>query len=116
MRIIFACDYGYRKVIRVVANHQEPEWVHEGEGAHTDATAVNAMGAPEAGLMAGTECHACRHNWVVREFTWTGAEQYRMDLKNPRLKTAGELRAEIQRRLVPPAPPQDMPALVGQDL
>lgn len=116
MKILSATDYSYRKVIRVVEDDTIPEWVHQDSGGnwtvpHTPGLAVNAAGALERGLAAGTGCHACRYNWKVREFIFTGNE-LEVSLNNwgnpvhdgqdevsLRLKVWDELYAEVDGQL-----------------
>ena len=100
VKIISAMDYGYRKLIRVCMNPEQPGSVHEDGTEHT--------GSPPAGtdpnLKAWEWCHDCRYNWQVRELTWTGEEMfmYRKD-GTRRLKTNSELLAEIREQLSPAA-------------
>ncbi len=76
MRIQKATDYGFRKVVRVVVNDDEPEWIHprDRDAAHTADTARGADGELDATLAAGTECHACVLNWDIREIVFEGSD------------------------------------------
>lgn len=80
MKIEKATDYGSRKVIRVVMNDTDPQWVHPKDAgvAHRSNLARKATkadgtrGDKDSSLAAGTECHACVQNHQVQEFLYQG--------------------------------------------
>lgn len=80
MRIEKATDYGGRKVIRVLINDPDTQWVHpEDDGDAHRANLARGPRQPDGSrgeldptLVAGTECHACVNNWDVREFQFEG--------------------------------------------
>ena len=113
MKIIKATDYGYRKVIVVVLNSDEPEAVHGDGTAHTGAPPMGT----DLSLKPWEWCHDCRYNWQLREFLWTGDELYtRRKDGTRRVKTDAELVSEIKTALQPPTPATTLAALVGRDL
>ncbi len=117
-QIIFAADYGFRKVIRVVMDSTIPKWLHPIDGAeHTLLTARGhslpdgTPGPLDPSLQAGTECHTCVFNHDVREFIFTH-EKLQVGLNkwgNPvhgnqetiasRAKTWDELYSEVDNQL-----------------
>ena len=116
MKILSATDYSYRKVIRVVEDDTIPEWVHQDSAGnwtvpHTPGLAVNAAGALERGLAAGTGCHACRYNWKVTEHVvtdaklevglnkWGNPAHDGQDVLTTRSRTWDELYAEVDQQL-----------------
>lgn len=85
MRIEKATDYGFRKVVRVIINDSDPQWIHpedngathrsnnaRGPATRNPATGARARGVLVPGLAAGTECHACQNNWEVQEYLYEG--------------------------------------------
>ena len=65
-KILTATDYGSSKVVRVVMNPDDPQWIHaDGSAAPDDHTGDGA----ESGK---TVCSDCRSNWVIRELVWRG--------------------------------------------
>ncbi len=125
MRIISAKDYGFRTVIRVT-DSSGPEWVHADGQAHSQATAVGPSvtaadgtvtpGKLDPALEAGTECHACRSNWKVREFIIQGAELYQDDGTTrrtpPQIMALVKARLETQSEVVV----RTISDLVGKDV
>lgn len=79
-RVISAMDYGFRKVIRVVVDDSIPQWIHPEDGGQPHAPGlareVSPGGVPFEGergalnrsLAGGTECYACKQNWIVEEY------------------------------------------------
>ena len=104
MKIIKATDYGYRQVVQVVMNPDDPQWIHEdgpAPGGHTGDT-----------TQSDTPCHDCRMNWNVVEVKWDGDEMYNIAENGTKtLKTDDELAAEVVTRLVPAPSSQDMTGL-----
>lgn len=82
MKIISAADYGYRKVVRVLVNPDDPEAIHADGSPHTGDPTTDRDIARVAAFRTefGREptswewCEDCRYNWDVREFTFTGTE------------------------------------------
>ena len=112
-KVLEATDYGYRKVIRVVTNPNDPESVHDDGSPHT--------GVPPAGTAPGLRawewCNDCRYNWNVQEFVWTGDELYTRDQAGSRrLKTNQELLDETSARLQPVATASQISELVDQTI
>lgn len=67
MKVIKATDYGSRKVVRVLINDNDPQWVHEGEPAPSNHTGDTQD--PDATKEVCTEC---RNNWNVFETQFEG--------------------------------------------
>ena len=104
MKIIKAMDYGFRKVIVVCLNPEDPEAVHGDGSPHTGAAPVGT----DPSLRSWEWCHDCRYNWQVREYVWTGDKLYTAQEDGQRRKkTDVELLAEIRRDLQ--ALPQPVP-------
>lgn len=82
MKIVSTVDYGYRKVVRVVMNPDDPETIHPDGSLHTDAprtgkdrARVLAYQAEFGRAPASWEwCPDCHYNWDVREYTFTNTE------------------------------------------
>ncbi len=104
-KIIKATDYGYRKVIRVCSNPEEPEYVHQDSTQHPIS---NVNGYP---------VETCHYNWNVREFVWSREE---MDTTTStgkvRRKTNAELMKQIQSELAAVPSPTQIPGLAGLTL
>lgn len=88
MKIIKATDYGFRKVVQVVMNPDDPQWVHEDGPAPAGHTGDTTQ--------SDTPCHDCRLNWEVVEVKWDRSEMYKEDGV---LKTDDELAAEVMTML-----------------
>lgn len=117
MKITSAKDYGHRVVVRVVEDDSIPQWVHNDGNAHTAVTSVDVEGNVQpTGLEAGTECHACRNNWIKHEFIFEGTE-----LLNPgtdQRMNPVQLKAAIGQRIAALKRPavKSIPSLVGKDV
>lgn len=79
MKIIKAINYGFRFVVWVCENPDQPQFVHPVKGpamfpapAHTEATARGVYGRLDPRLNAGTQCHLCVTNWKISTFQWDG--------------------------------------------
>ena len=109
--ILSAKDYGFRKVIRVCMNPDQPESVHVDGKAHVG---IPTVGTPP-GLKPWEWCHDCRYNWDVREFVWTG-DELRTHGKTGKIrpKTDAELLAEIKSQLVAQPPVRQISGLQGR--
>ena len=113
MKIIHAADYGFRKVIRVCVNPEDPESVHSDGSPHTGV----APPGTDPALKPWEWCPDCRYNWQVEEFVWTDREQYTVDADgNPQPKTNDVLLDEVLEGLQPPPTPLEIPGLVNLDL
>lgn len=104
MIILSAKDYGFRKVVVVVHNPDDPQWIHEDGNPHTSDTAVDVNGDIQNGLAAGTQCHACRNNWKTEEVIFEGADLQLSDDK---------IFEKVAKIVVRPTV-QDIPALIGR--
>ena len=104
MKIISAVDYTFRKVIQVVMNPDDPQWVHEDGPSPVGHTGDTSQ--------SDTPCHDCRMNWKVVEVKWDGDEMYSVAEDGTKtLKTDDELAAEVLVRLAPAPTSQTMTAL-----
>jgi len=67
MKVLTAKDYGYRKVVRVLINDQDPQWIHD------DGTPdIGHTGDTEDPDQTKTVCGDCRNNWNVFEAQFDG--------------------------------------------
>ena len=114
MKIIHAADYGFRKVIRVCVNPEDPESVHSDGSPHTGV----APPGTDPALKPWEWCPDCRYNWQVEEFVWTDREQCTpltpTATHSPRLTTSSWTRG--LEGLQPPPTPLEIPGLVNLDL
>ena len=117
MKIIQAKDYGFRKVIRVLLNPEDPE---DPESLHSDGQphAVPAPKGTPKSLKPWEWCHDYRYNWQVKEYVWTGEEElYILDESGgTRLKTNDDLIEEIKESLRPQPAPSDIYQLIDLTL
>lgn len=67
MKVLTAKDYGYRKVVRVLMNDTDPQWVHPDGPSPTNHT-----GDTEDPDTTKEVCQECRNNWNVLEFIFQG--------------------------------------------
>ena len=84
MKVIYARDYGWRKVVGVCLNPDAPEWVHKVGEQQRDASGQLMwrsdgtpllIGSPEVKAgETGESCHNCHYNWEVREIIFDGAD------------------------------------------
>ena len=104
MKIIKATDYGFRKVVQVVMNPDDPQWIHDDGPApegHTGDTSES-----------DAACHDCRINWKIVEVKWDGDEMYNVAEDGTKiLKTDDELVAEILAKMSPQSDGQVIAAL-----
>ena len=111
--IIAATDYGYRKVVRVCLNPQDPESVHTDGAPH----AVKAPPGTDPALKPWEWCKDCQYNWHVQEFIWTRDELYTTSSSGKRrLKTNAELLKEMEAARSTAGPPTEMAGLSGTTL
>lgn len=103
MKVVKATRYGFRTVIVVCHNPDEPEYVHSDGSAHPS---LNVNGCASG---AG-ESHVCTSNHRFQEFVWDGAAQYDDD---GILITPESLWAEICDKCVAPSDPEEMGSLIG---
>lgn len=118
MRIISAKDYGFRKVFKVAANPDHPQWVHEhtaGEGIARRGLGTFAAAPPqhtgdtaEAATMGVEPCHECRYNWRTYQRIYRGDDPRTSD------ELSTELQAYVEEQEAPV--PSDIPELVGRNL
>lgn len=73
MEILSAIDYPAipRRVVRVVENPDDPQWVHIAANGIRTPSPKGHTGDTEA---TGVVCRECRSNWRVQEFIFTGQE------------------------------------------
>jgi hypothetical protein len=114
-KIIKATDYGFRKVILVTTNPDDPKWVHEAE----DGTRTAAPSGHTAG--PDVVCEDCRMNWKIQEFVWTGLELSKSAPTpgNPKRridKTDAELVDEIKASLAASVTLEEIAGLVGSEV
>jgi len=102
MKCIRATNYGFRTVIVVCHNPDDPEYLHE-DGSPHPAENVNGCLADAAGIVV------CHTNHQIEEFLWDGDEQY----ENGVLRTPESFWAEICDRCVPVPTPEVMGSLIG---
>ena len=112
MKIVEAIDLGYKKVIKVVLNPDDPEWVHvvgdvklgpDGnpalDAAGNEVKITSTVVPPgETGNRAEegkTLCHNCRNNWVKKEKSWAGQDLLKLDGKIWVSKTDEDLEQEL---------------------
>lgn len=60
MKIVSAIDYGFRKVVRVLLNDTDPQWVHEDAAGKRTPAPAGHTGNTDEGKKA---CLDCRNNW-----------------------------------------------------
>ena len=108
--IIAATDYGYRKVVRVCLNPQDPESVHADGSPHTG----KAPDGTDPSLKPWEWCSDCRYNWRVQEFIWTGEELYTTSGSGKRrAKTNAELIKEMEAKRYTAGAPAEITRLAG---
>ena len=125
MRILETKDFGYRRVVRVVVNDTDPQWIHpDGRDAPPDHTG-------DTEDRTKIVCSDCRSNWRWQEFTFTnqellvGLNKYGnpvhggQEIISHRPKTWDELYREIDVRIdehvqFGSAPRQSAPALASE--
>ena len=119
MQILGATDYGFRTVIRVLKNPDDPKWVHPvGECCLDDdgEPTLDVDGEPilftspdspqnhtgdtiEATEPGKVLCRNCRSNWNIGEYLWDGAEQYKSVNGDRVRKTSDEFEQELLDRI-----------------
>jgi hypothetical protein len=118
MKVIKADDYGFRKVIVVCYNPNDPEYIHLDSTPHP-ASAVNGC-SHSRDAVTGLEDESvpgCRYNWKVREFVWNGEEAYTTTSTGRRkLKTNTELLDEIKPRLAVLSEAKQIAGLLGKTI
>lgn len=108
-KIIKATDYGYRKVIVVCLNPDEPESVHADGAPHTGGPPLGA----DPNLRPWEWCKECRYNWRVQEFIFDLADQSVSEGADARRMTDQELLAIVRTRLASPPSPETIPSLTS---
>ena len=86
MKIIKATDYGFRIVLVVCHNPDDPHWVHRQGDVVRDAQNLPVLGSAGSVRLIdqtiehiesdGTTCHQCRNNWDITEIVLDGLEGY----------------------------------------
>lgn len=66
MKVLSGKDYGYRKVVRVLMNDSDPEWIHP------DGKKVPLTHTGDTEVIGKTLCLKCLSNWDVKEFQFEG--------------------------------------------
>ena len=84
MKCIKATDYGFRTVVVVCHNPNDPEYLHDDESVHPPEN-VNGCPDNDAGV------YICHYNHRLEEFIWDGEDQYEDGI----LRTAESFWAEI---------------------
>ena len=89
MKIIKATNYGFRTVLVVCINPEDPEWVHRvgeplrdefGQDLFDDSGEMLTIQATdEPCAETGETCHNCRQNWQRVEVIFDGEEQGETD-------------------------------------
>lgn len=68
MKMIKVTDYGFRRVVLVVLNPNDPQWLHpDGKSAPARHTGNTEETNKQI-------CQDCRNNWTIEEFTFTRDE------------------------------------------
>jgi hypothetical protein len=103
MEVIKATSYGFRTVIVVCHNPDEPEYIHSDDSAHPP---LNVNGC----IPGEGEPPVCASNHQLQEFVWDEVEQYDEDgiLRSPE-----SFWAEICEQCVSPPDPEEMVSLIG---
>ena len=104
MKCISASNHGFRTVVVVCHNPDDPEYLHDDDSAHP-AENVNGCPGDESGLVV------CHYNHRLQEFIWDGEEQYEGGI----LRTTESFWNEICERCVTLADPEEIAGLVGQE-
>lgn len=101
MKIVKATDYGFRKIIRVLLNPDDPQFLHRDGSPHPPE---NTEGCPlERNLVTGQEIvgkPGCYLNWKVREFVFD----------DPKL-TWEQCMDKVKAELVPPTKEENLDLL-----
>ena len=104
MRVIKATHYGFRTVVIVCFNPDDPEYTHDDGSAHP---ADNVHGCAATG---DPEINICHNNHRIEEFTWDGDDQYDA---NGVLRTADSFWAEIKAATSASPSPAEVSGMVG---
>ena len=116
-KIIKATDYGFRVVIDICMNPDDPESVHPGPDGKTKPHDGVPPTGTDPSLRPWQWCLDCRYNWDVREFVWTGEETYtRSTTGKRRAKTNTELIKEMEANLSTAGAPTEITGLTGVTL
>ena len=101
MKITKATNYGFRTVIVVCHNPDDPEYIHGDDTAHPSE---NVNGCTDSSVL-------CRYNHRLQEFIWDGEEQY----EGGTLRTAESFWDEICELCVSSPDAEEIVGLVGQE-
>lgn len=102
MKVIKATSYGFRTVIVVSHNPNDPDYVHSDESPHPLAN-VNGC-TPDEG-----QPNVCTSNHQLQEFIFDGLEQYEDGI----LRSPESFWAEICELCIPSPEPETITGLVG---
>lgn len=103
MEIISATDYGFRTVIVVSHNPDEPRYVHSDGSAHPSTNVDGCLA--DVGMP-----HVCTGNRRLQEFVWDGELQYQDGIR----RSAESFWDEICERCVALPAPLELGGLVGR--
>jgi hypothetical protein len=103
VKVIKAMNYGFRTVIVVCHNPDDPEYLHSDDSSHPP---LNIYGCTPLKL----EPNVCTSNRRYQEFLFDGDEQYD---EYGILRTPESFWAEICEQCVPPPEPEEMGSLIG---
>ena len=77
MKVLTTVDYGFRKVVRILINNRDPQWVHEDrQGKRTASPKTHTGDTEEKGK---TVCPDCRNNWIIFEALFEGDDLLKTD-------------------------------------
>ena len=103
MKVVKAQSYGFRTVIVVCHNPDEPDYIHSDDSPHPPAN-INGC-TPDEGQL-----NVCTSNHRFQEFVWDGLEQYD---DAGILRTPESFWSEICEQCVSPPDPEEMGSLIG---
>jgi len=102
LKCIKATNYGFRTVIVVCHNPDDPEYLHDDSTAHPSEN-VSGCPADESGD------NLCHYNHRLQEFIWDGDEQYEDGV----LRTTDSFWDEICKLCIPSPAPEVIAELIG---
>ena len=102
MKVIKATNYGFRTVVVVSHNPNDPEYVHSDDSLHPLAN-INGCTSDEE------QPNVCTFNHRLQEFIWDGDEQYEDGI----LRTPESLWDEICEKCLPSPNPEVIVGLIG---
>ena len=125
MKIISAIDYGYRTVLRVCLNPDQPNWVHvvgehmrdrEGVPMYNDSGGPVLLTSDKVSVgETGENCHNCRQNWEIVEVIFEGADLYGEDMDGGPVRLSDDdLAVMAFTRVSSYGPPRVLGGILGQ--